>query len=276
MGRSDGQPQRRTGGIRRDEPNPVTFADTSDRGAKMTQDDNEYEQDDSTGPPRTNSSVIRRTNLTVPRTTTQHSSPVPPRRTMQPPRSSTTTSIPAAINIQQQFPRNNTRPQATKGAPRKNVLKGKVHWLLPVGIGMIAMLVLWELGSIALVWGTARYDDIRYGNPRTYQTDAVVGHGKDSTLHPSHFIAVNLNRQAIVVEFPAGNPAGAESYVVPYYILGPGADQVPVTLEFRDVTGDGKLDMIIHIHLQSQDQTFVFINDGTKFRAPTSKDNIHM
>lgn len=160
--------------------------------------------------------------------------------------------------------------------PRKNVLKGKVHWLLPVGIGMIAMLVLWELGSIALAWGTARYDDIRYGNPRTYQTDAVVGHGKDSKLHPSHFIAVNLNRQAIVVEFPAGNPAGAESYVVPYYILGPGADQVPVTLEFRDVTADGKLDMIIPIHLQSQDQTFVFINDGTKFRPPTSKDNIHM
>ena len=276
MGRSDGQPRRQTGGIRKDELNPVTFADSSDRSTKMTQNDSEYEEDDSIGPPRPNSSVIRRTNLTVPRTTTQHNSPVPPRRTMQPPRSSPTTSSPASINVQQQFPRNNPRPQETKRAPRKNVLKGKVHWLLPVGIGMIAMLVLWELGSIALAWGTARYDDIRYGNPRTYQTDAVVGHGNDSTLHPSHFIAVNLNRQAIVIEFPAGNPAGAESYIVPYYILGPGADQVPVTLEFRDVTGDGKLDMIIHIHLQSQDQTFVFINDGTKFRPPTSKDNIHM
>ena len=276
MGRSDGQPRRQTGGIRKDELNPVTFANTSDRSAKATQDDSEYEDDDSAGPPRSTSSVIRRTNLTVPRATGQYSSPVPPRRTMQPPRSSTTTSIPASINVQQPYPRNNPRPQMTKGEPRKNVLKGKVHWLLPVGIGMIAMLVLWELGSIALAWGTARYDDIRYGNPRTYQTDAVVGHGNDSTLHPSHFIAVNLNRQAIVVEFPAGNPAGAESYIVPYYILGPGADQVPVTLEFRDVTGDGKLDMIIHIHLQSQDQTFVFINDGAKFRPPTSKDNIHM
>jgi len=176
----------------------------------------------------------------------------------------------------QQTPRNNTRPQQKREIPPKNALKGKVHWLLPVGIGMIAMLVLWELGSIVLAWGIARYEDFQYGNPRTYQVDAVVGHGGDSTAHPSHFIAVNLNRQAIVVEFPAGNPAGAESYIVPYYILGSGADQVPVTLEFRDVTGDGKVDMIIHIHLQSQDQTFVFINDGSKFRPPNSKDNIHL
>jgi len=151
-----------------------------------------------------------------------------------------------------------------------------VHWLLPLGIGMIAMLVLWELGSFTLAWGLARYDDIRYGNPRTYQTNAMVGHGNDSPLHPTHFIAINLNRQAIVVEFPAGNPSGAQSYVVPYYILGQGGDLTPITLEFRDVTGDSKPDMIIHIHLQTQDQTFVFVNDGNKFRPPTSKDNIHL
>jgi len=151
-----------------------------------------------------------------------------------------------------------------------------VHWLLPLGIGMIAMLVLWELGSFTLAWGLARYDDIRYGNPRTYQTNAVVGHGNDSPLHPTHFIAINLNRQAIVVEFPAGNPSGAQSYVVPYYILGQGGDLTPITLEFRDVTADSKPDMIIHIHLQTQDQTFVFVNDANKFRPPTSKDNIHL
>jgi hypothetical protein len=78
------------------------------------------------------------------------------------------------------------------------------------------------------------------------------------------------------VEFPAGAQSGALSYVVPYYILGPGGDLTPITLEFRDVTADGKADMIIHIHLQSQDQTFVFVNAGTKFRAPTAKDTIHL
>ena len=35
-----------------------------------------------------------------------------------------------------------------------------------------------------------------------------------------------------------------------------------MTLSFKDVNGDGKLDMLVHI----QDQTFVFLNDGTQFR----------
>ncbi len=140
------------------------------------------------------------------------------------------------------------------------------------------MLILWETGTFLVSWGTARYDDLRYGNPRTYQTNAVVGHGGDNPAHPSHFIALNLNRQAIVVEFPAGNPAGAQSYVVPYYILGQGGNLTPITLEFRDVAGhpDNRPDMIIHIHLQTQVQTFVFVNDGTKFRPPTAQDHIHL
>jgi hypothetical protein len=155
----------------------------------------------------------------------------------------------------------------------------RVHWLLPLGIGMIAMLLLWVVGSSVLAWGLDRYDDLRYGNPRTYQIDAVVGHG-DSTQHPSHFIAMNLHGQAIVIEFPAGNPQNAMSYVVPYYIRqqggGTGGDLTPVTVEFRDVTGDGKPDMLVHILFRTQVQTFVFINTGTKFRPPTSKDVIRM
>jgi hypothetical protein len=30
------------------------------------------------------------------------------------------------------------------------------------------------------------------------------------------------------------------------------------------------------MHLPSQGQTYVFINAGTKFRAPTAKDIIHL
>jgi hypothetical protein len=154
-----------------------------------------------------------------------------------------------------------------------------VHWLLPLGIGMIAMLLLWVIGSSVLAWGLDRLDDIHYGYPRTYQTDAVVGHG-DSKQHPSHFIAINLHGQAIVIEFPAGNPQHAMSYVVPYYIReqggGQAGDLTPVTVEFRDVTGDGKPDMIVHILFRTQVQTFVFVNTGTKFRPPTGSDNIHL
>ncbi len=148
-----------------------------------------------------------------------------------------------------------------------------VHWLLPLGVGMVAMLVLWVFGSLLVVWGQQSYDDFTYGRPRTYQTDAAVGHN-DSPTHKSHFIAINYNRQAIVTECMGGDPAKSVDYVVPYYIVGDNSDLTPVTVEFRDVTGDNKPDMIIHIHLHTQDQTFVFVNTGTKFRSPLPTDKI--
>jgi hypothetical protein len=144
---------------------------------------------------------------------------------------------------------------------------------------MISMLLLWVVGSSVLAWGLGKLDDLRYGYPRTYQTDAVVGHG-DSKAHPSHFIAMNLHGQAIVIEFPGGDPQHAMSYVVPYYIREQGSSQggdlTPVTVTFRDVNGDGKPDMIVQILFRTQVQYFVFINTGTKFRPPTSSDKIHL
>lgn len=154
--------------------------------------------------------------------------------------------------------------------------RGKAHWLLLVGVGMLALLVVWVIGSLGLAWGITRYNDLRYGNPRTYQVDQAVGQGGDSAQHPSHFIAMNLHRQAMVIELIAGNPAKSISYAVPYLISGQGGDLVPVTLDFRDVSGDRRLDMLVVIHLSSGDKTFVFINDGQKFRPPTSKDRIHL
>lgn len=270
MSRSDGlqPPRERVTGTRKNDPNPLKFSSTSERDIQTTEEDYALDDDFMSGPARSNSSIIRRASLPLPRNATPASTPVPQRRTGG--QLAQSTSSFANPYTTQPYPRNTTRK-----VPSPSTAKSNVHWLLPVGIGMIAMLVLWEVGTLALSWSLARYDDIRYGNPRTYQTNFVVGHG-DSPDHPSHFIAVNLNRQAMVVEFPAGNPSGAQSYIVPYYILGQGGDLTPITLEFKDVTNDGKVDMIIHIHLQTQDQTFVFVNDGNKFRAPTNKDNIHL
>jgi hypothetical protein len=167
-------------------------------------------------------------------------------------------------------PARSIRGTIIKKSPPGEHQRKSPHWLLYVGVGMIAMLALWVVGSSALAWGLARYNDIRYGNPRTFQIDAVVGHGDDAA-HPSHFIAINLHRHVFVIEFMAGNPAKAISYSGPY-LFGQGGDLIPVTLEFRDVTGDGQPDMLIHI----QDQTIVFVNDGTKFRPPNSSDHIHL
>ena len=202
-------------------------------------------------------------------------SAIPPRRTGQHGHPTTTTGLHTpTIRGSGMGPRSSRLRPEPEDQPHRNV-----HWLLPLGVGMVAMLLLWVVGSSVLAWGLDRYDDLRYGYPRTYQTDAVVGHG-DSKEHQSHFMAINLHGQAIVIEFPAGNPQYAVSYVVPYYIReqggGQGGDRTPVTVEFRDVTGDSKPDMIIHILFRTQDQTFVFVNTGTKFRPPTSSDNIHL
>ena len=128
---------------------------------------------------------------------------------------------------------------------------------------MVAALAVWMVGSSFVAWGSATYNNIAYGNPRTFQTDAVVGHGGDSPQHPSHFIALNLNGQVIIIELRAGNPANSINYTGPHFYE-TGGNLIPVTLEFRDVNHDGKPDMLIHF----QDNVIVFLNDGTQFIPP--------
>jgi hypothetical protein len=151
----------------------------------------------------------------------------------------------------------NVAPALPQGHPAQR--RSHAHWLLFVGVGMIAMLALWVLGTMLVSWWNVTQDDWHYGRPRTFQIDVRVGHNGDVT--PSHFIAMNLNRHIIIIEFPGGDPTKAKDYLGPT-LFGDGQDLTPVTLSFKDVNGDGKLDMLVHI----QDQTFVFINDGTQFR----------
>ncbi len=149
-------------------------------------------------------------------------------------------------------------------SPASRSHKHSLHWLVYVGVGMIAALALWVSLSAILAWGTTQYNNIVYGYPRFYQTDAVVGHS-DSAAHPSHFIAQNLHGQVIVIELPAGNPAKSYEYVGPD-LIGSGDDQIPITLTFSDANHDGKPDMIIHI----ENREVIFCNTGTKFAQCSS------
>ncbi|GAC1357135.1 MAG: hypothetical protein NVS2B12_27610 [Ktedonobacteraceae bacterium] len=137
-----------------------------------------------------------------------------------------------------------------------------LHWLGFVGIGMVVMLLGWVAFSLFTSWWTVAQDDLHYGRPRTFQTDFVVGHN-DSATSPSHFIALNLNRHVQVIELPGGDAARAKVYMGPI-LVGPGQDLSPVTLTFKDVNGDGKLDLIVNV----QGSHFVFINDNGQFRTP--------
>jgi hypothetical protein len=135
-----------------------------------------------------------------------------------------------------------------------------IHWSLVLGLGMILTLALWVLGSYALSWWNNHQLDSIYGMPRTYQTDQVVGHS-DSTGHPTHFIAVNLNATITIIEIPGGDNRHARIYSGPSLFSDNGVS-IPVTLEFYDVNGDGKVDMIVHLG----DQKIVYLNDGTQFK----------
>lgn len=215
--------------------------------------------------PRQNSSVVR---LAAPNTTTQRPTgnvparPIPPRRQTQ--------DVPLRATRAGLQPPPREQREASQLSPFK-----RFHWLLYVGVGMLAMLVIFVLGSWVVGWGSQRLDDMRYGNPRTYQIDKFVGDG-DSAQHPSHFIAMNLNRQAIVVQFVGGDPTKSFVYVAPVLIGGEGGNLAPVTVDFSNITGhtDGKLDMIITIHL-AQNQQFFFVNDGNGFRPSNANDKIH-
>lgn len=139
--------------------------------------------------------------------------------------------------------------------------KPRIHWLFPAGLGMLAMLALVLSGMWAVnAWDTHQLDS-KYGFPRTWQTDQAVGHNHDSLLHKTHFTFENLNGHIFFVEFPAGDISKARVYDV-FTLLGDDKANWPVTAEFKDVNGDGRIDILIHI----QDQTIVYLNDGTGFK----------
>jgi len=134
------------------------------------------------------------------------------------------------------------------------------HGSVFVGMGMCGMVLLWLVGMQTVQWWQGVQDDWHYGRPRTFQTDAVVGH-HDSVSHPSHFVAFNLHGQIEILELPGGDPSQSHLYVGAT-LLGSGHDLVPVTLSFRDVNGDGRLDMIVQV----EGQDIVFLNDHGAFR----------
>jgi hypothetical protein len=142
--------------------------------------------------------------------------------------------------------------------------------LIAALLGMVVTAALIVSFSAIGNWWQIHQDDVTYGRPRTFQTDAVVGHN-DSLANPSHFIFINLNRHVVIIELPGGDAAHARIYSGPT-LFGNGQDLTPITAEFKDVNGDGKLDMIVMI----QDQRLVYINTGTEFRPLQPGEQVNL
>jgi hypothetical protein len=118
-------------------------------------------------------------------------------------------------------------------------------------------------------WWQVYQDDLHYGRPRTSQIDMVVGHN-DSAANPSHFLALNLHGHTQVLELPGGDASKAKVYLGP--TLAPGHELDPVTMSFKDVNGDGKLDLVITV----DGLRFAFINDNGAFRPPHEGEKVNV
>ncbi len=197
-------------------------------------------------------------------------SAIPPRRT------ATQTSIPAVrasrcptgpVETEEVSPRRSGELSVHR---QRGFNWSRFHWSVYVGVAMLVMLIGWIAFSSLASWWQVTQDDWHYGRPRTFQTDAVVGHN-DSDTNPSHFMAVNLQRHVEIIEMPGGDASKAKIYVGPV-LIGQGQDLAVVTLNFKDVNSDGNPDMIVNI----QDSRFVFINENGGFRPARPGEKVQL
>ena len=128
-----------------------------------------------------------------------------------------------------------------------------------VMLGMIIALLLILGGQQVVAWTTNTLTNWQYGTPRTFQTDATVGHG--DSKQPSHFIALNNHGQVEVIEFPADDATHARIFFGPR-LSGPHADQLPVTLSFVASSQAGHPNMVVQV----QDISEVFLNHNGTFQ----------
>lgn len=156
--------------------------------------------------------------------------------------------------------------RASSRTPAQRSQRLRVHPLLFLGLGMLAMLALWMLLTAGLNWWNDTMNYIHYGYPRTFQVDMVVGHS-DTASNPSHFLATNLHGRLEIIEFPGGDGTHARIFLGPQ-LFGPDADKAPVTLQFADVNGDHRPDMLVFF----QSSWIMFINDQGSFRPPTPQE----
>jgi hypothetical protein len=170
---------------------------------------------------------------------------------------------PVAPDVATEEPARITRASRTQPTSKLPQLRRRTSsrlplWLLPVGLGMLLMLLVVVLGQWVLGWVQTNWDDLHYGRPRTFQLDAFVGH--ETGTVPSHFIALNLQGQIEIIELPGGDATHARMYVGPH-LYGAGADLVPVTLRFVEGAHPRHPDMLILF----QNTQVVFHNAGGTF-----------
>ncbi len=132
---------------------------------------------------------------------------------------------------------------------------------------LLAALAIYVLVGAVVQWGQVRLDDIRYGRPRTTHVEGYVGHGAEAPGSPTRLIGLNLDRQVVVLELPAGESSQVRSLPGPY-LFGADQDLTPVLLSLRDMDGDGQADLIVNV----RNEQIVYLNRDGGFRLPTPEE----
>ncbi|MEI7769068.1 MAG: hypothetical protein WCI67_03715 [Chloroflexales bacterium] len=155
--------------------------------------------------------------------------------------------------------RNERRPIIS--LPRGNV--GSIAYIVT---GLLALLAAYVLLSGLIGWGRTLIDDLRYGRPRTFQLSASVGRPEEASA-PTHLIAMNLDRQVVILEIPGGDATKTRTLPGPY-LFGAGEDLTPVTMRLADMNADGVLDLIVRV----KDEEMVYINRDGAFKLITAEE----
>ncbi|WP_322488351.1 hypothetical protein [Chloroflexus sp.] len=132
--------------------------------------------------------------------------------------------------------------------------------------GLLAMLALYVLVSAVISWGQVVVDDWRYGRPRTFHLTADVGRAEE-TVGPTRLIAMNLDRQVLILEIPGGDVSKTRTLIGPY-LVGANEDLTPITMRLADLNGDALPDLVVGI----KNEEIVFLNRGDSFGLVTAEE----
>jgi len=138
-------------------------------------------------------------------------------------------------------------------------------WLNYILTAIVIVLLSLVVGTLN-GWVGTKINDIRYGRPRVSHLRATVGHEGAQGL-PTEFVAINLNRRVVVLEFPGGDANAARTLVGPY-LFGAGEDLTPITLDTLDVNADKQPDLLVTI----KNEQLVYINQPDGFRMITAAE----
>src|SRR5205085_7367435 len=98
----------------------------------------------------------------------------------------------------------------------------------------------------------------------------IVGHN-DGAGTPTHFIAMNLNRQVVVLEIPGGDASKIRTITGPY-LFGAGEDKTPVVLRFDDLNRDGSQDLIVNV----KNEEIAYLNKNGEFQNITPEERVQL